>query len=112
MQTQAIYGQPRCWRGFSMRRSSANTGAARRALIPLKSAKMAVWLNGKRAGNPRAASTDRRDGSAGADGEAAKGVEIARAHHPRDPQSCARACISWRSAGSADPEILTESGLR
>ena len=110
MQTQAIYDTEHLARFLD----AANLGdiAMIAGVIPLKSAKMAAWLNENVPGHPRAAALIEEMEEAGPEGEAAKGVEIAARIVRHVRKLCAGVHIMAIGWEAKIPEILSESGLR
>lgn len=110
MQTQAIYDIELLQRFLD----SAKLGdtALLAGVIPLKSAKMAAWLNGNVPGIrvPQALIDEME--SAGPDGEAEKGVEIAARIIREIRKLCAGVHIMAIGWEAKIPEILQASGLR
>jgi 5,10-methylenetetrahydrofolate reductase len=110
MQTQAIYDTELLARFLD----SAKLGdtALLAGVIPLKSAKMAAWLNGNVPGIrvPQALIDEME--AAGPEGEAAKGVEIAARLIREIRKLCAGVHIMAIGWEAKIPEILQESGLR
>ncbi len=110
MQTQAIYDTGHLARFLD----AANLGdvAMLAGIIPLKSAKMAAWLNGNVPGIRVPQSLLDEMEAAGPEGEAAKGVEIA-ARIIRDVRKlCAGVHIMAMGWEAKIPEILAASGIR
>jgi methylenetetrahydrofolate reductase (NADPH) len=110
MQTQAIYDTDALARFVD----AANLGdtALLAGVIPLKSAKMAAWLNGNVPGIrvPQALIDEME--AAGPEGEAAKGVEIAARILREIRKLCAGVHIMAIGWEARIPEILRASGLR
>ena len=110
MQTQAIYDTDALARFVD----AANLGdtALLAGVIPLKSAKMAAWLNGNVPGIrvPQVLIDEME--AAGPDGEAAKGVEIAARIIREIRKLCAGVHIMAIGWEAKIPEILQASGLR
>jgi len=110
MQTQAIYDTGHLARFLD----AANLGdvAMLAGVIPLKSAKMAAWLNGNVPGVRVPQSLLDEMEAAGPEGEAAQGVEIA-ARIIRDVRKlCAGVHIMAMGWEAKIPEILAASGIR
>jgi 5,10-methylenetetrahydrofolate reductase len=110
MQTQAIYDTDHLARFMD----SVKLGdtALLAGVIPLKSARMAAWLNGNVPGiRVPQAMIDEME-SAGSDGEAAKGVEIAARIIREIRKLCAGVHIMAIGWEAKIPEILQASGLR
>lgn len=110
MQTQAIYDTGHLARFLD----AANLGdvAMLAGIIPLKSAKMAAWLNGNVPGIRVPQSLLDEMEAAGPEGEAAKGVEIA-ARIIRDVRKlCAGVHIMAMGWEAKIPEILAAGGIR
>jgi 5,10-methylenetetrahydrofolate reductase len=109
MQTQAIYDTEALARFVD----AANLGdtALLAGVIPLKSAKMAAWLNGNVPGIrvPQALIDEME--AAGPEGEAAKGVEIAARIIRKIRELCAGVHIMAIGWEAKIPEILQASGL-
>jgi methylenetetrahydrofolate reductase (NADPH) len=110
MQTQAIYDTSVLARFLD----SAKLGdtALLAGVIPLKSAKMAAWLNGNVPGIrvPQALIDEME--AAGPEGEAAKGIEIAARIIREIRKLCAGVHIMAIGWEAKIPEILQESGLK
>jgi methylenetetrahydrofolate reductase (NADPH) len=110
MQTQAIYDTDHLARFLD----AANLGdtAMIAGVIPLKSAKMAAWLNENVPGIRVPAALIEEMEEAGPEGEAAKGVEIAARIVRHVRERCAGVHIMAIGWEAKIPEILSESGLR
>ncbi len=110
MQTQAIYDTDVLARFLDA--AKLGDTALLAGVIPLKSAKMAAWLNGNVPGIrvPQALIDEME--AAGPQGEAAKGVEIAARIIREIRKLCAGVHIMAIGWEARIPEILTESGLR
>ena len=110
MQTQAIYDTDVLARFLEA--AKLGDTALLAGVIPLKSAKMAAWLNGNVPGIrvPQALIDEME--AAGPDGEATKGVEIAARIIREIRKLCAGVHIMAIGWEARIPEILRESGLR
>ena len=110
MQTQAIYDTDVLARFLDA--AKLDDTALLAGVIPLKSAKMAAWLNGNVPGIRVPQALIEEMAAAGPDGEAEKGVEIA-ARIVRDIRKlCAGVHIMAIGWEAKIPEILQASGLR
>ncbi len=110
MQTQAIYDTDLLERFLDA--TKLDDTALLAGVIPLKSAKMAAWLNGNVPGIrvPQVLIDEME--SAGPEGEAAKGVEIAARIIRQVRKLCAGVHIMAIGWEAKIPEILQASGLR
>jgi methylenetetrahydrofolate reductase (NADPH) len=110
MQTQAIYDTDALARFVDAARLGDTALLA--GVIPLKSAKMAAWLNGNVPGiRVPQAMIDEME-AAGPEGEAEKGVEIAARIIREVRKLCAGVHIMAIGWEAKIPEILRASGLR
>jgi methylenetetrahydrofolate reductase (NADPH) len=109
-QTQAIYDTEH----FARFLSAAKLGdvAVLAGVIPLKSAKMAAWLNGNVPGIRVPQTLIDEMEAAGPDGEAAKGIEIAARIIREIRKLCAGVHVMAIGWEAKIPEILTASGLK
>ena len=110
LQTQAIYDTEHLARFLDA--AKLHDTAMLAGVIPLKSAKMAAWLNGNVPGIRVPQPLIDEMESAGLDGEAAKGIEIAARIIREIRTLCAGVHIMAIGWEAKIPEILVESGLR
>jgi 5,10-methylenetetrahydrofolate reductase len=110
MQTQAIYDTGHLAR--FMEAAKLGDVAMLAGVIPLKSAKMAVWLNENVPGIRVPGELIAEMEAAGPEGEAAKGVEIAARIIREVRRVCAGVHIMAIGWEAKIPEILAASGLR
>jgi methylenetetrahydrofolate reductase (NADPH) len=109
-QTQAIYDTEHLARFLEA--AKLGNVAMLAGVIPLKSAKMAAWLNGNVPGIrvPQALIDEME--SAGPEGEAARGIEIAARIIREIRKLCAGVHVMAIGWEAKIPEILTASGLK
>ena len=110
MQTQAIYDTDLLARFLDS--AKLDDTALLAGVIPLKSAKMAAWLNGNVPGIRVPQILIDEMESAGPEGEAAKGVEIAARIIREIRKLCAGVHIMAIGWEAKIPEILQASGIR
>ncbi|MEJ0039789.1 MAG: methylenetetrahydrofolate reductase [Gammaproteobacteria bacterium] len=110
MQTQAIYDTDVLARFLEA--AKLDDTALLAGVIPLKSAKMAAWLNGNVPGIRVPQPLIDEMEAAGPEGEAAKGVEIAARIIREIRKLCAGVHIMAIGWEAKIPEILQASGLR
>jgi methylenetetrahydrofolate reductase (NADPH) len=110
LQTQAIYDTDHLARFLD--EAKLGDAAMLAGVIPLKSAKMAAWLNGNVPGIRVPQDLIDEMEAAGPEGEAAKGVEIAARIIRQIRQLCAGVHIMAIGWEAKIPEILAVSGLR
>jgi methylenetetrahydrofolate reductase (NADPH) len=109
MQTQAIYDTATLARFLDA--AKLGDTALLAGVIPLKSAKMAAWLNGNVPGIRVPQELIDEMEAAGPEGEAAKGVEIAARIIREIRKLCAGVHIMAIGWEAKIPEILEASGL-
>ena len=110
MQTQAIYDTDLLARFLDS--TKLDDTALLAGVIPLKSARMAAWLNGNVPGIRVPQTLIDEMESAGPEGEAAKGVEIAARIIREIRKLCAGVHIMAIGWEAKIPEILQASGIR